>query len=257
MIALLLAMYPAPWRRRYGEEFRAMLESRPLGPFDVADVLLGALDARLTRFGLVGATGPDGGHGMTLRIGGIGAIVGGILWFIGFAASSEGYEPVVFWRFVMAVGGLGILIALAGLSAFQAHRAPRLAWAAFAIPGIGVLLQIGGIVAWTLFPSDWPVVGTFTAWSIWVLGLLTLLVGSILFAVATVRAEVLSSRAATAMAVSACSVFLLAFGFAGGTEGTALGNLLTGLTIGSFAASWVALGLTALRRGPIRAVAPA
>ena len=45
MIGLLLAVYPASWRRRYGEEFRAVLESRPLGPFDVADVLLGALDA--------------------------------------------------------------------------------------------------------------------------------------------------------------------------------------------------------------------
>ncbi len=50
MIGLLLAFYPAQWRQRYGEEFRAVLESRPLGPFDFADVLIGALDARLTRW---------------------------------------------------------------------------------------------------------------------------------------------------------------------------------------------------------------
>jgi hypothetical protein len=47
MIALLIRLYPARWRARYGDEFAVVLEERPLGPFDVADVLLGALDAHL------------------------------------------------------------------------------------------------------------------------------------------------------------------------------------------------------------------
>ena len=47
MRTLLIRCYPAAWRERYGDEFEAVLEERPLGPFDVADVLLGALDARL------------------------------------------------------------------------------------------------------------------------------------------------------------------------------------------------------------------
>jgi hypothetical protein len=38
---------PAAWRDRYGEEFAVLLEDRLLGPFDVVDILLGALDARL------------------------------------------------------------------------------------------------------------------------------------------------------------------------------------------------------------------
>ena len=52
MIGLLLRCYPARWRARYGEEFAELLAERPLGPFDVADVLLGALDARLHLRGL-------------------------------------------------------------------------------------------------------------------------------------------------------------------------------------------------------------
>lgn len=48
----LLRCYPRRWRARYGEEFAALLEERSLGPFDVIDVLLGALDAHLHLRGL-------------------------------------------------------------------------------------------------------------------------------------------------------------------------------------------------------------
>jgi hypothetical protein len=47
MRRLLLRLYPAPWRARYGDEFAALLEERSLGPSDVADVVHGALDAHL------------------------------------------------------------------------------------------------------------------------------------------------------------------------------------------------------------------
>jgi hypothetical protein len=40
-------LYPAWWRRRYGEEFLAVLEWQPLTPRIALDVLRGALDARL------------------------------------------------------------------------------------------------------------------------------------------------------------------------------------------------------------------
>ena len=51
MRSFLIRCYPARWRARYGDEFEAILEERPLGPFDVADILLGALDARLRQRG--------------------------------------------------------------------------------------------------------------------------------------------------------------------------------------------------------------
>ena len=53
-----------------------MLEERALGPFDVADVLLGALDAHLHLRGLGAASEHRKGFTMSLRIGGYAAILG-------------------------------------------------------------------------------------------------------------------------------------------------------------------------------------
>ncbi|HKV83453.1 MAG TPA: hypothetical protein VJN88_02785 [Ktedonobacterales bacterium] len=43
---LLLRLYPIAWRARYGDEFAALLEARPMTPRIVLDVMTGALDAR-------------------------------------------------------------------------------------------------------------------------------------------------------------------------------------------------------------------
>ena len=43
----LLWLYPRRWRRRYADEFLALMEARPLSPSVVLDVLRGALDAWL------------------------------------------------------------------------------------------------------------------------------------------------------------------------------------------------------------------
>jgi uncharacterized membrane protein len=257
MIGLLLAMYPARWRQRYGEEFRAMLESRPLGPFDFADVLIGALDARLTRFRFAGTAAIDGGPVMMLRIGGFGAIGGGVLWFLGIAvASALGDRQGAPWMFVAIVGTLGLLLALVGLSAFQAHRQPALTWAAFAIPAVGNVVSVVGMFAMATRTSDAPLVGPLGPWDIWMLGMLATLVGSILFAIASIRAGVLSRRAAQSLAITAAAFLILATGMTGVVDsGTA--TILAAASMASFGASWVALGLSALRRGPIRAAAPA
>src|SRR3954469_3797983 len=88
LIALLLRLYPARWRARYGDEFAAVLEERPLGPFDVADVLLGALDAHLHLRGLGAVSEHRKGFAMSLRIGGYAAVAGGVLWFISLAGNA-------------------------------------------------------------------------------------------------------------------------------------------------------------------------
>ena len=64
--SLLVRVYPPRWRARYGAEFETLLEERPLGPFDVADVLLGALDAHLHLRGLGAASEHTKGFTMTL-----------------------------------------------------------------------------------------------------------------------------------------------------------------------------------------------
>ena len=87
MRALLIRCYPAAWRERYGDEFASILEERPLGPFDVADILLGALDARLRMRDRRAGVTQRKGFNMSLRIGGIAAILGAtalaIAWFLG------------------------------------------------------------------------------------------------------------------------------------------------------------------------------
>ena len=258
MIGLLLALYPARWRTRYGEEFRAVLESRPLGPFDFADVLIGALDARLTRFRFAGAAGIDGGPLMMLRLGGFGAIAGGTFWFLGLAVASLPGGDDTAWLALVALGTVGLLLALIGLSAFQAHRDPMLAWAAFAIPGLGTLISVIGVTAMVLGPGDDPLVlGSYSAWSVWVLGLFGTLIGSIIFAVATIRAAVFSRRASIALAASSAIVLISMFGMMGTNAQGIVMQVLTAVVLGSFAASWIALGVMALRRGPIRTIAPA
>ena len=256
MIGLLLALYPAPWRRRYGEEFRAVLESRPLGPFDVADVLLGAVDARLALRLSDGVT-EHGGQLAMLRIGGIGAIVGSALWFIGIAGGSAADDgPDTAWLVVGMIGSVGLLLALAGLSGFQAHHEPRLAWAAFGIPAIGSVLSLAGMFGMAFVPDE-QLGGTWSGWGLWVLGLLTTFIGSILFGVATIRAAVFSRRAAVALAASAAAAIVVALGLTGGSPDPSVARILSAGVLAAFAASWMALGVSALRHGPIRAIAAA
>lgn len=258
MIGLLLAMYPAQWRRRYGEEFRAVLESRQLGPFDVADVLLGALDARSRAFRFAGSADSTGGRFTMLRLGGLGAVIGGLLAAVGFIGGNvmrdEGVAPLFFG--LMALGNLGLLLALVGLSAFQARTNPRLAWAAFVIPAVGSLMTVVGVYGMVTSSSDAPLVLGRSPWEIWALGLVATLAGSILFGVATLRANVLSRQAATALAVSSAALLIVGLGLTG--DAPAPGPSLAAIAaVAAFGLSWVWLGLTAVRSGPIRAVAPA
>jgi hypothetical protein len=43
----LIALYPAAWRARYGDEFGELLASRPRSPREWIDIVLGAADAHL------------------------------------------------------------------------------------------------------------------------------------------------------------------------------------------------------------------
>jgi len=253
VIGLLLLLYPAPWRRRYGEEFRAVLESRPLGPFDVADVLLGALDARSRALRFAGSAEKTGGTLTMLRLGGMGAIAGGVLWALGFIGGNMDESRLGLWFSIAAIGSLGILLALIGLSAFQARRSPRLAWAAFVIPAAGTLVSVVGMFGLATRSSEAPMVLGLAPWEIWIIGLFALVLGSILFAVTTLQTEVLSRAAAIALAVTSGAFLVLAAGVSGA------GNQpwLQVVAVLAFGGSWVWLGISALRGGPIRAIAAA
>ena len=201
MRTLLIRCYPAAWRERYGEEFGAILEERPLGPFDVTDILLGALDARLRLRGQRADVTQGKGFSMSLRIGGIAAILGAatlaIAWFLGYGfLAVDGAVAAL-----LLVVGLGLLlVAIAGLTAFQARTYPALSWAAFGLLTVGTVIATIGFIGASLDRDGF--------WDLGALGLLTALVGSMLFAIATYRTAALSRGPAVLVGVGSALPFV-------------------------------------------------
>lgn len=260
LIALLLRCYPPAWRSRYGDEFGALLQERPLGPFDVADVLLGALDAHLHLRGLA-ASHSGKGFSMSLRIGGYAAIVSGLLWLIvlGANAINDGAESGIPWIGPVLVVLLVVnLVALVGLSAFQARRYPVLTWAAFAIPAIGGVVALLAAAAMAMNGgTDAPIFGGLDGWAVATLGFLALVVGSGLFGLATWRARSLSRSASSLLMAGAFSTVAGLGGLLGGIAPAFLVPVLTLSVVLVLPAGWVALGISALRVGRPAPAVPA
>jgi hypothetical protein len=197
MTSFLVRCYPARWRARYGDEFEAMLEERPLGPFDVADILLGAFDAQLRQRGHGGDSPHARRFTMSLRVGGIAAIAGASLIVVVIALTggrTEGSVDAVTIALLVALAAL--LVALTGMSAFQARTNPRLVWAAFAVTAVGtVLIFIAGVSDLAgAGPGDWRD-GPLP------FGVVALGLGSAAFGIATYRASVLSRKGASSLAI--------------------------------------------------------
>jgi hypothetical protein len=250
MIALLLRLYPARWRARYGDEFAAVLAERTLGPFDVADIVLGALDAHLHLRGLGAASQHAKGFAMSLRIGGYSAIAGGLLWLValaGNAINNGGESPSPLLGYSIVGATVMTLVALIGLSAFQARSHAALTWAAFAIPALGAVVGLIGYAAIVVTgDSDTTLIGGVSPWMLGSIGLLTMVAGSSLFAVATWRARSLSRTASGLLAVGAVLVVAALVGASGALPSPVVMIPVIAAII-AFPAGWVALGISALR----------
>ncbi len=249
MRSLLIRLYPASWRARYGVEFEAILEERPLGPFDVADILLAAIDAHLHLRGLGVASHRQRSFTMSLRLGGMAAILGGLLFMAGFVATSiDGSDEAFPGAALILAGTALLLLALVGLSSFQARRHPRLIWAAFVVPALGTVLSCVGIVAMA-FVGDRHVVAGLSPWEIWIIGVFATVLGSALFAIATYRTRALSRPAAGMLAIGSGLLFaVLVVGMSGiwtAMDGVGVALMISGLL--AFSAGWIALGWTAIR----------
>jgi hypothetical protein len=247
--SLLIRLYPAAWRARYGDEFEAVLDEQPLGPFDVADILLAALDAHVNLRGRDAATSPPRSFTMSLRLGGAAAILGPLLVLAGFVAMSiDGSDDIFPGGALFIAGMAALLLALIGLSAFQARQHPRLIWAAFAIPALGAVVSCLGLGAIAVL-GDRPFVAGVSPWDTWVLGLFATVLGSALFAVATFRTRALSRTAAALLAAGSVilvAVFVVGAGLAPEvTDRVAPALMLVGML--AFSAGWIALGWTAIR----------
>ena len=238
----LVRLYPAAWRDRYGDELAALLEDRPPGPFDVADLLLGAIDAHLHLRGLGNRSEHRKGIPMSLRLAGSAAILGGGLWIIFFVIGSFSYMGAdldVAWFPVVLGAGLLTLAALAGLSAFEFRDHPRWVWIAFVVPAIGIGLVLVAL-ARTLLTGDWTYHEGSVGAGLLYLGLLLVLVGSIVFAAVSRPSHGLGRLGTIAIAVGTV-VTLPALGGALPPIGLVVGGLL-------FGSGWIALGLDAVQR---------
>lgn len=246
MRRLLLRCYPARWRARYGDEFAGILDERPLGPFDVADVLLGALDAHLHLRGLGAASDHRRGFAMSLRIGGAAAIVGGLSWILALIGSSGDLGSSPLWGALFVFGNVGLLVALVGLSAFQARAHPALIWAAFALPALGGVMSIAGMVGMVVI-GDREIVAGLSPWAIWLFGTIGLVIGSALFALATWRTRALSRPATIVLLVGSLS-FIPAYGIgAGGGAGPFTAEVMLSILVVLFGSGWAWLGASAVR----------
>lgn len=243
----LVRLYPAAWRARYGEELAALLEDRPPGPFDVLDLVLGAIDAHLHLSDL-GTSEHRKGITMSLRLAGSSAIIGGGLWIIFFAVAAVSYTGVhvdvgvninLFW-FPAALGaGLLLLAALAGLSAFEFREQSRRVWIAFITPAIGIGLVLVAL-ARTLLIGDWDYDQGSVGAGLLYAGLFLVLLGSAAFAAVLRSSHGLRRLGAIAIALGA-AVTLPALGGALPPLGLVAGGL-------AFGAGWIAVGIDAIRR---------
>jgi hypothetical protein len=247
MRRLLIRLYPADWRARYGDEFEALLEERSLGPFDVADVLLAVIDAHIRPRGSAAAGDHTRGVVMTLRIGGVAAIVGGALWLVSlFGASVIQGPDGQPWQAMFLVALAALLIAMIGLSGDQGREQPGLVWAAVAIPIVGAAISAVGMVGMAVIGDQAFLLGA-SPWEIWVLGTLAMVIGSGLFALASLRVRGLSRVGTILLAIGAVAALPLLFGLASPSGPEPLGNIVAILGIVGFAAGWVWLGIGAIR----------
>jgi hypothetical protein len=138
---------------------------------------------------------------------------------------------------VALLSGLAVLlVALAGLSAFQARTHPREAWAAFSLTAIGTIVGFVGILG--ILAIGEPAGELY--WVLFALGFLTAFVGFVLFAVVTYRTAALSRRASIAVGVG--SVLPIAAAFAPQAQQSLYVAAAICFTLG-----WFALGVQAIR----------
>jgi hypothetical protein len=156
----LVALYPAAWRERYGEEFVALLEARPPRRVDVFDIALGALDAHLF------PQAPEGRFRMFTRIAGVAAIGAGVALLAGFLGFIvEGINEYTLLAFYVLA-----LVGLAGIHLRHLAVRPVLAWLALALPFVSLASGIA-FVALTrvgVVPTDGGELGYLVAISLWI-----------------------------------------------------------------------------------------
>jgi len=240
----ILRLYPSAWRERYRDEMESILDERPPGPFEMADLLLGALDAHLHRRGLGNPSEHRKGTTMSLRIAGIAAIIGGALWGLTwliiaadqFFGGGEGNIPIAFLTMLAAC--VALLVALASLSAFQAREHQRATWLSFVVPAIGAVMVAGGFIGMAVLDG---------LWAVGMIGLFMFTIGSAIFGAVTYRTGVFARQASAVLAVGGAVsalgfVVVLTVDWNSGAQSV----MFVGMAV--FSMGWILMSADAIRR---------
>jgi hypothetical protein len=151
-LSALIRLYPAAWRARYGSEFEVLLAERAPSLRDRFDIVLGAIDARLSPQ----VDSPDSVRRprMTDRLAGGAAIAGGLIWSVTY---------LVGWL-IEAEGDLSLpILAAVGLMLLSLPGTYLVAYARPVVLGVAAFVVSLGVIVAQLLPWDVillvPVVG--------------------------------------------------------------------------------------------------
>jgi len=151
-MSALVRLYPAAWRARYGAEFETLLAERPPTARDLVDIVIGAVDARISpQVGEVALpTTP-----WTSRASGGSAILGGLLWSVVVAGAaldrSQGDDTLPMTLPLLIALGL-MLLSLPGRYMRRYARPIILGVAAASISFAILYAEILPWGAWLLIP---------------------------------------------------------------------------------------------------------
>jgi hypothetical protein len=152
-----------------------------------------------------------------VRLSGLAAMLGGVLWAMcGVVEQSVGwgepgsaaYERYELINRLLPFALLPVVVGFIGLHAAQRRRYGRLGTAGFATGLVGFMLITAGSVGefWLFSDQSYEGVGRNASWALFLLGHLVLVIGILLFGIATVRAKVFPQEAAMLFAVMGVGV---------------------------------------------------
>lgn len=187
---------------------------------------------------------------MSLRLGGVAAILGALILTVSWFGTLFGALPLDGQSIVglTIVGLVFLLLALTILSAFQARTMPVLVWTAFILCAIGAIgYVLGGLGVVGVNEGDVATgsIGETLAQLGLAVGGPAAVVGFALFGVATVRSGVLSRTGGVLLALGP-ALMAIAWFVAAGVDWN-IGGLVMLAAVACFMVGWIVLGIAAIR----------
>lgn len=240
MRAALARLYPQSWRDRYGDEFEAMLEEQPTTVASVADVLLGAVDAHLTK------DSPENRGWWIGRLPGLLIAMGASVWAVawGIRESHVSQDVTNVASMIAPIGEVAVGFGILTLPAAWTGASSRARlWNA----GVALLFIVAASVGHAL---HLVAIGTTAAAVIerYLPGMVALqLLGSAVWAISMLTRVRSGSLAFTLLAMLSCLLIGMGrIGYAPDYDQTDLGVMVVW-----WALAWLGVGVSLMRSAPV------